>query len=366
MAYTPFALLASVIIVSMAFTAPNIEGGVISQEYGYAVQESWAETQTAYAINSTDILAGITQNSEVGDYEEAVANLTRNGTYNGNRKTFNNYINWSEETEKYSKIKNTEVENLNVSTVNLTIQTESDFKLELRDRNQSFKADYQRKVYGIEDPILSSIDKRDITPCSFEKLAYLDYTGGDYNGSARGKPVINPADASSNTVSNRDKKILVTSDNITDYEKENVTQFAGYSTEEDPANPGNYNSNYVVNAPQVPSFESNQRAIIHEGLWKANLFRAKVNECYLPTAHQDTPSISERIENRTRGSETQGVYTLLEPSNSESDIGYERKDTSSLTLVRLEGVSEGEGEIWSNFQMSNSLTDELGLAKLKK
>lgn len=365
MAYTPFALIASLVIVSMAFTTPSIQSDEISHEYSYSVQESWGETQTAYAINSTDILAEITQNNEVSNYEEAAANLTRNGTYEGAHETVNNYINWSKEVEKYSKIKNAKVENLNVSASNLTIETESKFRLEMDNRNHTFRADYERKVYGVEDPILSGIDTRDIEPCSFEEIAYREYTGGGYNGSARGKPVINPADASSATVSNRGEKILVTSDNITDYNEGRVDNFAGYSTEQDPANPENYNSNYVVNAPKVPQFESNQRALIHEGLWKANFFRIKNNKCYLSTAHQDTPSIPDRIENKTRGSTSQGVFTVVEPSASESDIGYERKDSSGLTLVELEGVSTGSGEIWSDFRISDSLAIKLGLEKLK-
>jgi hypothetical protein len=365
MAYTPFALMASVIILSMAFTSPHIVTGDISHEYAYSVQESWAETQTAYAIKSTDVLAGITQNNEVNNYEEAAANLTSNGIYEGNPETSHNYINWSKEVEKYSQIKNIELENLNVTAINLSIKTESNFKLELGDRNHSFNADYRRKVYGVEDPILSSIDKRDIKPCSFEKLASLQYTGGNYNGSARGKPVINPADASLTTISNKAEKILLTSDNITDYEENALNMFAGYSTEEDPAKPGDYNSNYVVNAPRVPDFESKQRAIIHEGLWKANFFRAQNNECYLPTANQDTPSMTDRIENKTRGSTNQGIYTLVEPVASESDVGYERKDGSSLALTKLEGVSKGEGETWVDFQMSNSLANQIGLNRLK-
>lgn len=367
MAYTPFALLASVIIISMAFTATNsVDSGTISQEYLHSVENSWSITQTEYAINAADILAEETiDGQKVENFETAARNLTMNGTYKGARRTSNSYLNWSNNVKPISsRIEDIELENLKVSAANVSLRTESIFKIELEDRNRTFRTVENRKVTNVTDPVLEGVESREINACSFDRLAEKQFLGSEYNGTARGLPVVEPADASSNTVDNRADKILFSSD-VTNYSSSNVQEFAGYSSGNAPNNPGNYNEVFVVDSPYIPDFDSNQRAIIHEGLWKSNFARAQNNECYLPTSLEQTPSIPDRIENKTRGSTSQGIYTILSDlSSSESDIGYERKDATRLNDVSIEGVSTGQGGTWPDYSMSESLAESTGLRDL--
>jgi hypothetical protein len=367
MVYSPFALLAAAIIVSMAFTAADtVETEPLSPSYIQSVEQGWKNTQGRYAVRATGILANLSQSQNVNNYEEAAAGLIEDGRYDGSLRQGSNYISWTQEIDRQStRIMGTGLEGLNVSTVNLTVETESRFSLELQEINRTFTTVDRTEVYNVEDPLLDSIGiERDINACTFDNLAEKEYSGNSWNGTARGAPVVEPADPS--TPDTRNNKILVTSD-ITQYsgQKNVVDDYAGYSSETQPSDPGSYNDVYVVGAPDTPSFGENQRAIIHEGLWKSNFFRTRDNGCYLPTAHTQTPSIAEKIEGETRGSTPQGAFTVLSiGSDSESEIGYERADASGLNLVQIKGVSTGEGEIWPNFRMSQGLAEELELFEL--
>lgn len=352
----------------MAFTATNsVDSDTMSQEYLHSVDESWGITQTEYAINSADILADKALKEQVENFETAAKNLTLNGTYQGTRETSNNYLNWSRKVENVSsRIENTELENLKVSAINLSLKTSSTFSIELNDRNRTFRTVEKRKVSNVTDPILESIEGREINACSFNRLAEKQFLGSEYNGTARGLPVIEPADASSSTVSNRRQKIILSSD-ITNYSSSNVREFAGYSSGNVPSNPGNYNDAFVVNSPYIPNFNQNQRALIHEGLWKSNFNKTRNNECYLPTSLEEAPSISDRIENKTRGSTPQGIYTILSTlSSSDPDVGYERKNATGLNPVEIYGVSMGQGETWPDYSMSQLLAEKTGLSDLIK
>lgn len=363
MAYTPFVLLAAVIIISMAFTATNsVHQDTFSQEYVNSIEESWEITQTSYAINSADILAEKTQSNEVENFGEAAENLTFNGTYQGVEETDNNYLNWSEKVvEISSKIENTGLSNLNISSNNLSVITKSRFKLVLNNGNYTLATENKRKISGVTDPMLENIETREMNACTHTKLARKHSTGDDYNGTARGKPIIEPSDASAG----ESVEILVASQ-ITNYTASNVQQYAGYVTEEDFGSPGNYNDNYVIGVESLPEFSKDQRVLIHEGFWKSNFFRTRDNECYLPTAFEDAPGISDRIENKTRGSDPEGIFTVLDSpyTGGESDIGYERVNSSGITPKEVSGVSAGEGEVWSKFRMGENLISELGLDEL--
>jgi hypothetical protein len=351
----------------MAFTATQaVDADPISPAYIQSAEQGWKNTQGAYAVRATEILADISQSQDVSDYKSSAAGLVQDGMYEGSMEQSSHYLSWAQNVERqHTEIVDTGLEDLNVSTVNLTVETESRFTLEMKDRNRTFRTVDRTYIHGVEDPLLAGIGiQRDINACSFDRLADRAYMGTVSNGTARGTPVVEPSDPSN--PGSRGQKVLVTSD-ITQYSGQESTtdDYAGYYSQNEPSDPGSYNDVYTAGGSGVPEFENNQRAIIHEGIWESNFFRTRDNECYLPTAHIDTPSIAERIEGETRGSTSQGTFTVLNVgSNSESEVGYERADSSGLSLVQIEGVSTGQGEIWSNFRMSQGLADEIGISAL--
>ena len=337
-----------------------VKPGLTEPDYLHSVENGWKNTQEAYSIRATKNLADITQSNTVDNYQSAATALVKNGTYRGTVRQEANYLNWSNEAVKISsKIKAMHLRDLNISVQNLTVNTESEFNVSLNDRTRTFHTSGKRKVYGVEDPILQGIDTREIESCSFNRLAERVYTGSDANGTARGKTALEDI-----SPQNEDEKILLTSD-VEKYNEGDVRDLAGYVSIAAPSDPSSYNDVYTVGIPDIPDFDSEERAIIHQGLWKSNFFRTRDNECYLPASHEKTPSIADRIENKTRGSASQGVFTVISTGgSSESEIGYERADKSGLNLRQINGVSTGEGETWSNFRMSRGLAEELGLSSL--
>jgi hypothetical protein len=348
----------------MAFTATeNINQEPLDPEDPYTIKEAWSTTQAHYAIHSTQKLAQITLNKEVKNYNEAARNFTKNGTYKSSPKTPINYLNWNKEIKKQpNQIQDTELTNLNITTDKLKIQTESKLKVQLPKRNKTLQVSNTKNAKGVKDPILEGIEDREIQACSFKQLAVKLFTGSDNNGTARGKPVINPEPDLSG-VSNKEEKILL-ADNVRDYQKNRVEQFAGYATKNSESG---YNNVYVTDISSTPKFEPGQRALIHEGLWKSNFFKTRNKQCYLPTNLKQAPGISERIETKTRGNRDGGIFTILSDSaTGESEIGYERANNSNLNLVKIKGVSEGKGKIWNNYLMNKSIAEEQNLSQLIK
>jgi hypothetical protein len=353
MAYTPFALLAAALLVSMAFSTPSDLGQEpINPAYSQSVEESWRITQGAYALEASRILA---EDDSVSNYSESAANLTYEGV-SGELQQDANFLNWSEKVEDLSnRVHQVKVSDLNVSTSNLSIVVKSDFRLELDDVNRSFQTTTYRQVSGVKDSLLTGTADRNITACSFDRIAYKPLSGySDDNGTARGIPV-------NDTESIEDDEILVV-ENVSEFDSNKVLGMEGFFSTWKPENPSDYNDNYVI-GDSVPEFQEGQRAIIHEGLWKSNFNRTRGN-CYLPTSLNRAPGISERIEGEQTGDSDQGVFTVLQDFNSsESDIGFERVNEPG-GVTGIQGVTSGEGKVWEKFNMSKELAEEQGLSDL--
>jgi hypothetical protein len=345
-------LLAAALLVSMAFSTPSDLGQeAINPAYSQSVEESWRVTQGAYALEASRILA---ENDSVSNYSESAANLTYEGV-SGDLQQDANFLNWSEKVEDLSnRLHQVKVSDLNVSTSNLSIVVESDFRLELNDVNRSFQTTTYRQVSGVKDSLLTGTADRNITACSFDRIAYKSVSGdNDHNGTARGIPV--------KTATGNSNETLVV-ENVSEFDSSKVSDMAGFFSTRKPDNPGNYNDNYVI-GDSVPEFQEGQRAIIHEGLWKSNFNRTRGN-CYLPTSLNRAPGISERIEGVETGDTDQGVFTVLQDFNSsESDIGFERVNEPG-GVTGIQGVTSGEGKVWDKFNMSEDLAEEQGLSDL--
>jgi len=365
MAYTSFALLAASIMVAMAFNSVNtVDNQPVQPEQLKIVEKSWAETQGNYAVDSLDeytqIYSGIVTESELN---KALQNLTETGVYNSNRARKYTYTNWSKEVETESnRITETSLKGLNASVENLSVITESQFSVETYSKSRTFEIQHSEKLEGVEDPLLDDTTyAREIDACYFESLADKLYDVSSSSGTVRGPNVLEPSDASS--ISSSGSKILVTN-NVSSYNQSDVQNFLGYFSEHSPSNPGNYNSNYAAGASNTPQLDDGQNVIIHSGFWESNFEEAIDSGCYMPSPLQNTPSVLDRLNENTRGGTNQGLYTVLTPNTSQSDIGYERLDGSGLSLVEIETVSESGA--YPGFNMSMELADSTGLNGLIK
>lgn len=331
----------------------------------YSLQESWQHTQEEYTLRSLQKLADISADKQVESLETGVENLTENGNLNGTHQLDINHRNWSKHaTELSSEIQETRLEVTSVEAYNFTLNTSSNLTVDTEKGGFTARIESSTEIKQVKDPLLDEISyQTEIEACNFNKLAERVSTA-EWNGTARGKPV---KKAPGNIDSPYGEKILVTTD-ITQYDNDTTRQLAGYVSETDPTRPGKYNDNYVVGVSSTPDFENRQNALINDGLWKTNFERVIEARCYLSTSLDAAPSVKNRIEDRSRGENSQGIFTVLNASEvgetTDSDIGYERVNSTGLNLEQIEGISTGEGLTWPYFRMSQKLAEQHGLGDL--
>ena len=367
MAYTPFALLAASIMVTMAFGSyTSINTEPVQTSYSHSIAESWEETQSSYAVDSLSeyiqLYSGDKTRSEVN---QALKTLTRNGTYQSNQERTSTYINWTQKTQSQStKIAATNLSNPNIEVENVSIRTRADLKIKTPEKTVKRSVTSSKYISNVEDPLLESASySRKVNYCGFDSLAnkILETSELDEsNGEVRGEAIVEPEPL---PTSSRNSKIIIT-ENISDYDETNTTDFAGYFSQKRPTSSGDYNDNYAVGTSSMPEISTGDGAIIKNGFWKSNFHKAITQNCYIPTKLEKAPSIYDRINESTRGNTNEGIYTVLQPQQNKSDIGYERLDNSSLNIVGIETVSEPGA--WPDFNMSENLADSEGLTELAK
>ncbi|MFB6193347.1 MAG: hypothetical protein ABEK00_03780 [Candidatus Nanohaloarchaea archaeon] len=335
-----------------------------SPSYQVSMQESWEITQSQYALRSLQTLANISKNRELTGFESAMADLVLKGTYNGTSEQKVSLDYWEREVLALSSpMKSISASSINFSISYFNLTTTSKIRLSTKRRAISYIASDKIEVKGVSDPLISELGYSvDIEPCNYNRLATEAYDGGAKNGTARGYPLVEPADPASEL--SPETHILITRD-ITQFDNSTTQDFAGYASVQVPGSPSEYNDDYIVGIPSIPSFEQGQTAIIFEGLWKANFARTMERGCYLPSSLQNTPGIRERLKKEAVGSTNQGVYTVLNVSDTdetpaESNIGYERINASNRELIMIEGVSRGEGIVWPHFRISREIAIEAG------
>ena len=361
--------MAATVILSLALGPSNVvqterhDLGDVS-----SMQKSWEITQGEYSVRSLQTLAEISQDSTVDNFREGLENLTRRGTLDGEKQQDVNFEDWRAEMKQLSgNLDSASVNKINISVENLTVSTSSETVLEYPQTQVAYTAEHETNVSGVEDVLLDSIGyDTEIDPCRYTDLAVEGPEGAVTSGTSRGYPLIEPDDPSSEL--EPESHIIITSD-ITSYNNSTTANFAGYISENEPGQPSDYNSNYVIGTSSLPSFEDDQTAIIHQGVWKSNFERTIKDECFLSSGLQNTPSIEERMREEANGSSNQGIFTVLNASevstsDSDSNIGYERIDSSGRELVSIEGVSTGDGITWSYFRMSRELAEAKGASGL--
>jgi len=365
MAYTPFAVLLALVMVSFASNPPMAsEMDLYPVKERYSLESSVEQTQQSYALKSIQNLANISKNQDVTNFNSSVKELYVNGSYGTNNQLKNMESLQTQYESSSGTLKHLKLDKISLSVSNLTLRTNTEIMLGLDRYNTTTRASHYSEINSVDDPLLENIGyEAEINSCPYEKLAEKHSTS-DYNGTARGEYVVDPSDIS--TIPEKDRKILVSAD-ITTYDSSDVQDYAGYISETDPSSPGDYNINHATGLT-LPSLENQQRIVIHQGMWTSNIHRTIKNHCYLKTSQISTPSIPDRIENKTRGNSNEGVYTLVNTTKTgkdsdKSNIGYERVDKPS-ELVNITGVTQTDGIEWEYFRMNKSTAEYSGLEQL--
>lgn len=369
MAYTPFALLAATLIVSMAFTTFETGHTVSEQGYTHSLKESWGRTQSYYALNSLRNLAEISTDSDVNNFSESMKSLLEEGRFGGLEVQETSYENWKSDSQNLSGVEgNLELQNLSVSVDNFTLATSSRLFYRGDIFGESFGLERRINISEVQDPLMEEIGLNyTIEACGFNNLALKLYTGDNYRGEARGEPLLRPNGFDLEEVSNPSDVIIFTSE-IRQFDNETTSDFAGYVTLKEPPRPASYNNNFVTDAPYIPSFEEGQRAIIYEGLRTSNFHRMIRDDCYLSTAINEAPAVDERIEGEYVGESADGLFTLVDTdqvgtAEDKSNIGFQRVNGSG-DLVSMHGITSGEGIVWRDFRVGESLSSIRGMGEL--
>lgn len=364
LAYTPFALIAATIIVSMAFTSiNNVDTGTVDFSGMDSVAESWEQTQVSYAVDSLDTISR-EASPPITEQEvySAASSLTITGVYNSVQERNSTYQNWSSSVTMQLPVQETSLRDVETSVDNLTVRTSSTLEVSSSQGTVNYSLNHTASIMEVQDPLLDNTTySRDINSCSFEHLGVKLYDGEISSGIVRGDAVVEPQDITS--VTSQGSKILVTSD-VTSYDQSEVEDFLGYFSVQEPVSPDNYNDNYTAGTSAMPDVESGEQVIIHSGFWKSNFETAIQTGCYMPSSLEETPDFTERLNEQRTGNSAEGIFTVVSPSPSQSSIAYERVSSRSLSLVEIETVSE-TGE-WPNFRISEHLAESNGLNELIK
>lgn len=369
MAYTPFAVMAALAVITVSFQVSEPLQKDIPESNELKSIESVVESTTiSYSSYSLQNLAEVAKSRPVENLSDAMANLTARGGYNSISQPHSLDV-FASGMEKYSSsMMNVSIEVKDASIENLTVEVYAKTSVEFSSMEKIYNTSVDYYLEDVDDPLLSNIGYNStITKCGYRSLAEKAGTGSNVSGVARGFPEVNP---SSLTPSSRE--ILIT-DDVTRYASSSVQNYAGYVSVVNPSNPGNYNSNHVAGTSNITSFESGQMVLISDqatkpGYWKTNVHRTIENNCYISVPLESAPSVSDRFENSSRGSSSNGVLTVLNASevgqsSSESNIGFERVERPS-DLVGISGITTGDGITKSYFRMNRSTARSTGLGPL--
>ncbi len=333
-----------------------------------ATEES-VDTQMRRTVEN---LAEAAQSTNINSFSNASANLSKKGSYKGINQPVS-LERFSNKTRNLSnKIEELQINITDVKSENFTISVDSSTRISFASLAQVQDTSTEFEINNVSDTLLSRYGyNSNISRCSYTKFANKIGSGSNVNGTARGDPEVTPSSLSPDS-----REVLVTTD-VTQYSTTDVTNYAGFISSGNPSNPSTYNQNYVTGLPSLPSFKPLQRVLLHEnpsssnsGAWKSNIYSTISSGCYIPTSIKSAPSVEERIENKSRGVDEDGLVTIINASSlgtdsSESNIGFERVDKPS-DLVEIEGVSEGEGVIKNYFRVNRSTAQSVGLQPLIK
>lgn len=358
----------------------SVPGGMDDTDVDYASDNildsyrlSWKQNQVTFSNQAlSNLSAYSTDNSNpVEDVEQAAANVTLDGEYEGTEISNYTFDNWEVRSQELSSVSpvfsvSSELSNISVSIENLTVAVNTDMATTFRRgqkdivSNDTFEIFYG--VRGVQDPYLASRGyDAEFNKCSFNSPVSNSITvsPGDYNGTGYGEAAVMP----SNTLSQPIESVLVTSD-VSNYSDSYTQEFAAVVTNQSTIS-STSNSVYASNV-NITSIADQNSLIVHEGEVYPSRFREIIRQsCYI--AVEGYPGIEERFSNETQtyaGSVATFINeTEITASNSSSSVGYDYFNGAS-NLREVAGVTFGRGEALPWFRVSQDLGEDLGLVNL--
>ncbi len=406
MAYTPFAVMASGLLISlmmMPYSGMDLSIGGEADQIGQASfyhEKVHDDSVRAYDIAFDRSLSAATarvvsdgvplsrprEAIASGAINATVEGQTMNYTVNSSMRSWANRVSNTSETTGYQmnwSFPSVEVDMRSPFTLssNLTFRSrlyDPSLRLYL---NETAKITTSQQIEGLEDPYLR-IQTRDFyghiySRCSFNSLINDIGAAGEDSGSlVWGRAVIEPDMDDNPTTENR---VLVGNDVEADYTPDQVQQFEAFISEDSVGDPADYNSHYQTEQTQLGSINQNMSLIMDSDQLYNTHFRDMIRQsCYLPSTggNLNGPGFLQRLQNDGTADNQPGLVSLvdkeeLQTSSTDSNTDYvffSDNPGQFGTPVSIRGVTFGESgsDYRSSFRIDQYHVNQWNIQELSE
>ncbi|WEL19287.1 hypothetical protein [Candidatus Nanohalococcus occultus] len=392
MVYTSFAMIASALMISAAFTLGYSEtqssDATRISEASFFMDSVLQDMDRSLSMATRRAFAAsinyvIVNNQPLSSPEKNVSSALVNGTISG--QELENMENVSIESWE-SRVRSiasdssyeleTEIRGYGINSSGIRSESYYEVFARLKDPvslarfNRTETAYTSTSLTGLEDPMITLRSKARYVSkygkCSFsrplESIETADIYSEEYG---YGNAVVNPSDVSS--VADKSDKVLVASD-IDGYTVSEANSFAAAVSESANTSSG-YSGAYAFDIGSV-SIEDNQSLLVDgETVWRTDFTEMFREPCYIEDSHG--PGVLDRMENRlVSDSGRNGIATMIDVSElprelrrQESAIPYVYFNSSEYGAARqIKGVSDE----YSWFYLDQDHIDEWGVNSLVK
>lgn len=404
MAYTPFAVMASGLLISLMMMpyggldlSVDGEADRIGQASFYH-DRIYSDMDRAYNIALGRAMSGVTSlvvNEGVpldqprDEVKSAGINATSGGdelnyTVNSSMKNWANRIGNTSQNTGYRfnyTFNSVEVDKKTEFVVqsNLTMDSrlhDPSMRLYL---NASETVRVEQSIEELEDPYLR-IQTGDFyghfySRCGFDSLSQQIETANDDSGSlVWGRASINPTIDAETVTQNR---ILVSEDVEANYAPGDVQGFEAFISADQVANPGDYNDHYQAGIGTINDIGDNMSLVMESDVLYNTHFRDMVNEgCYMTSedGSLNGPGFFDRLSNEDTPGTDSGLVSLIDKQelqtvNTDSNVDYvffgDNPDQFGSTR-EVRGVTFGDSgsEYRSNFRVDQYHVDQWSINDL--
>lgn len=345
MVYTSFALLASALLLSLAFAPLSTTGEstptntIRIGQTGFFLDSVLTDLDRSLGLATRRALTSSTNNVLVNnrtlvDPRSNISSALVNGTIGGEDLAGMEDVSINEWTQRVKNISDSsgyrlsiELNSFNFEARNLSVESSYRVEANLSDPVTNTRFSRSRisnstsTVEGLEDPLLAlrsdGAINRQYERCEFdqpvEKLTAADY---GHNNSVRGPASVEPSDLSA--VESASRKILVVED-VDTYSKPEVESFLGVVSEQ-PNSSSGYSNHYVFNTDEELNLSNGQTVILDEDhVWRSDLETMFGEDgCYVPDSLGPDPV--ERLGGSLVSSGDAGAATLIDVSKLPSEL----------------------------------------------
>ena len=393
MIYTSFALLAAILLVSLAILPVQTGTDETSSESlrigqsAFFMSSVMDDLDRSLSMASRRMLTSstnyvITNNEPLQNPGKNLSSVLVNGTLSGNSLTGMENASMNAWTARVRSIAessgyalNTSLESESFNSTYLDLKANYTVFARMKDPvslarfNRTRTATTEVSTVGIEDPMISLRSNgnyvSNFRQCDFDTPAEKQGDGSVFTGTGYGEAVVNPSDVT--TVTDEDEKILVV-DDIDNYNPSDVNDFAGRVSVQSNSTSG-FSAPYVFETGSLET-ENNETLVIHDGaVWITRFATIFETGCYIPS--DEGPDIIDRLENKLVNDDRTGMMTLLDLSELPSDI---RREDSAIAYVYFNSSGSygsiqqiaGVTDEYSWFRLDQDHVDEWSMNELVK